>query len=155
MRGNFEKRVSVVMFFMVALLIFTGSLASGATKGSAVRNLDKGSYCHLERPEQVAVNGEADWKALWERVSAGRLPKSSPPEVDFSHETAIAVFMGQKNSGGYGVEVVSLVKDGDETVITYRERVPAEGMMVSMAVTSPYHIVAVPKVTGKVIFKRI
>ena len=40
-------------------------------------------------------------------------------------------------------------------VIEYRERVPAAGDIVTQAITSPFHIVRVPRFDGSIRFRKI
>jgi len=49
------------------------------------------------------VNTKADWLALWAQHSPG----SQAPSVDFSKHTVVAIFAGQRNTGGFTVQLSS------------------------------------------------
>jgi len=109
----------------------------GAGMVTVVHDLMSG----IERPRQVAVQDEADWADLW-RAHAGT---SSPPPVDFSRHTVLAVFLGTRTSGGFDVEITGVRQDGAVTVVEWVERRPAPGQVAAMVITSPAHIVTVPR----------
>lgn len=65
------------------------------------------------------------------------------PSVDFNKNNVVAVFMGQKSSGGYSISVRKVTVEGNTaTVEVYRSS--PEGM-ATMALTAPYTIVVIPK----------
>jgi len=136
----------------IAVVLMIGGMASADKEG--MRTVSKGNYCAIEKREQQVINNEADWNALWERMNAGVLPVPERPAVSFEKETLIAVFTGVHNSGGYSIEITGMESREALTTIGIREKTPAADMMVSMSLTSPYHIVALPKLSGKIEFKK-
>jgi hypothetical protein len=67
---------------------------------------------------------------------------------------AIGVFSGSRPTAGHSVEVTRVEKQGDELVVTYRERGPAPDDMVAQVLTTPFHIVQTALHTGPVRFER-
>src|SRR5258708_22576876 len=65
----------------------------------------------------------------------GNLPKLD--EEFFKTNIVVAAFLGERNTGGYGVEI-NRFEDGRIYVV---ERVPTKGVMVTQMITSPYTIV--------------
>jgi|GEM_PF-1521314 len=57
--------------------------------------------------------------------------------------TYLVVYMGQRNSGGYFLEVDGIHKVGDEFMVTVQENEPGPDMMVTMAITYPWTVVLV------------
>jgi hypothetical protein len=81
--------------------------------------------------------------------SKGRmLGQSLPtPSVDFDAEHVVTIQMGQKPSGGFGIELAepdATLKDG-EALIRLRWIEPAPGSIVTQILTSPCLIVSLPK----------
>jgi hypothetical protein len=72
--------------------------------------------------------------------------------VNFDAVTVLAVFLGSRSTGGYGVEIVSTRVEGDALVVEYDERRPSPDAMVAQILTSPVHIVSVPRQAGAVRF---
>lgn len=95
----------------------------------------------------VEINSQDALNALYKELNLGEAPK-----VDFKKKMAVALFMGQKNSGGFSVTVSSvIVKNGIATVmVKYTE--PGPDDMVTSAITNPYCIAVIPK-TEKVVFE--
>eukprot|EP00585_Thalassiosira_rotula_P012761 CAMPEP_0196131004 /NCGR_PEP_ID=MMETSP0910-20130528/1174_1 /TAXON_ID=49265 /ORGANISM="Thalassiosira rotula, Strain GSO102" /LENGTH=235 /DNA_ID=CAMNT_0041390407 /DNA_START=69 /DNA_END=776 /DNA_ORIENTATION=+ len=84
--------------------------------------------------------------------SASSLLPSLPLEV-FDNRMVIAVFMGSRSTGGYGVEITSVDQKKDGLVVNFKTSAPAPGDMVSQAFTQPYHIVSVPTTDANVRFE--
>ncbi len=80
----------------------------------------------------VVATTAADWTALWRK--AGRAPPSALP----GGHLAVGIFLGQRNTGGFTVEIVSAGRAGDEFVVGYEESRPTG--MVTMALTHPWLI---------------
>ncbi|HEX4346381.1 MAG TPA: protease complex subunit PrcB family protein, partial [Vicinamibacterales bacterium] len=82
-------------------------------------------------------------------------PALPAPDVDFSREMVVGVFLGSRNSAGYSVEIVSVEKDAGGLVVRYRESAPGRRTLSEQIITSPSHLVAVPKTDGAVRFEKI
>jgi protease stability complex PrcB-like protein len=115
------------------------------------RSLDRGTLSEVSTPRQVAVRDEGAWEMLW-RVHAPTRP--SPP-VDFASEIVVGVFAGTRPSAGFGVEIVGYHLNGDDVVVQYRESSPPRGAITAQVLTTPYHLVVIPKRTGNVTFEKL
>ena len=115
------------------------------------RSLDKGAQSDVSSPRQVAIRDADAWKALWSQHAAGR----PLPAVDFGREMVVAVFMGTKSTGGFAVEIAGYRESGGDVVVQYRESSPGRGAITAQVLTSPYHLVAIPKRAGAVTFEKI
>ena len=105
----------------------------------------------IDEPMQATARTPAEWTALW-RKHAG---DAAMPKVDFASRTVVAVFMGTKMSGGYGVEITGTRQEKGATIVEYRERRPDRTQIVAQVLTSPAHIAAIPKVTGDIKFEKV
>lgn len=115
-----------------------------------VETVARESSSGVEAARQAVVNSAVEWAALW-REHAGNRPA---PAVDFKTRTVLAVFLGSRPSAGYAVEIVGTRTDAAGLVVEWRERAPERGMVAAQVMTSPGHIVLVPKVTGPVRFEK-
>ncbi len=79
----------------------------------------------------VAATG-SEWIALWRRI--GR----APPSTLADGRVAVGIFLGQRNTGGFTVEIVSAGRAGGEFVVGYEESRPTG--MVTMSITYPWLI---------------
>ena len=63
------------------------------------------------------------------------------------------ICMGEKNTGGYSLNVKEVNKVNDKTEIIIEEIVPSEGDVVTMAITNPTVIVEFPKYQDDITIK--
>lgn len=105
----------------------------------------KGYQSGYTEPAKLVIQNEDEWKKVWPQVSSPQLPKPALPEVNLETEIVIAVFMGERQTGGYGIEIRRVVKHKEEIVVHVEEQHPQPDSLVTMALTQPYHIVVIPK----------
>ena len=106
-----------------------------------MRSIDKGLNSEIDAARQVTVRTADEWSKLWAQHAGER----AKPAVDFSKDVVIAVFMGARPSAAYTVEIVGTRTEGATLVVSYKETRPAPGDVAAQILTSPFHIVAVPK----------
>jgi hypothetical protein len=97
------------------------------------------------------VRTAAEWNALWRQHS----PDREQPPVDFGREMVVAVFMGSRPTAGFNVEVVSAQVEEGVLVVRIRETRPPGDRVLAQVITSPYHLVAVPRHNGDVRFESL
>jgi len=124
------------MTWLMAMLL--GAVLQAAVP---VRSLDKGAMSQIDTARQAVARTAGEWDALWKQHAGDR----GKPPVDFSKEIVVAVFLGTRSSAGYSVEIVGAREEGSSLVVQYRESRPQPGAVAAQVLTSPYHVVAVPK----------
>ncbi len=83
----------------------------------------------------LLIESEEAWKSVWmERIG------SEAPGVDFSKYTALVVFLGSRNTGGYGIEFLPPALEEGSVILGWREKKPAPGGFVIQAFTQPYAV---------------
>jgi hypothetical protein len=129
-------------------LIFAGILsfvASGtmAAEQAPFVTLDKGFSSGIRERKFVVAKTEQEWQDLWRAHGAKVSPPKEPPSVDFEKEMVVAVFLGERHSGGYRIEIVRIEEDLQNRQLTvgWRETKPPPGAMTIQALTQPYQIV--------------
>jgi hypothetical protein len=116
---------------------------------SPLRVLEKGDQSNVDEPRQVAVRTAAEWKTLWRQHS----PDRDQPRVDFGRDMVVGVFLGSRTTAGFSVEIVSALVEQGVLVVRFRETRPQSDRIVAQVITSPYHLVAVPRHSGDVRFE--
>ena len=116
----------------------------------SVRTLDQGAASGIDAPRQVVARTAAEWQALWRQHA----PDKPVPAVDFAREMVVGVFLGERPTPGYRVDVSSLRVEGDALVVVYRETRPGRDRIAAQVLTSPYHLTAVPAHAGTVRFEQ-
>ncbi len=120
--------------------------------GLPVRTLDKGQSSQIDAARLASARTAGEWTKLWAAHDGSR-PR---PAVDFTKDVVAAVFLGSRPSAGYGVEIVRARQSGAMLVVSYKETRPAPDGVAAQVLTSPYHIVAIPKgSTTDVMFERV
>lgn len=94
----------------------------------------KGGYS-LSNGETLLIDSEDAWKALWKE----KVGQDAPP-VDFSNYSALAVFLGSRHTGGYGIEFLPPTREGTAIILGWQEKKPPPGGFVIQAFTQPYAI---------------
>jgi len=104
---------------------------------------------------QTVIRNQDEWKALWKRHSSTDTNPSPALIIDFNREMVVGIFLGEKPTGGYEVEIVRAEQRDSSLYFYYREKIPSPGAMVTQALTQPFHLVKVPKYENlQVIFRR-
>jgi hypothetical protein len=110
----------------------------------------RGSSSQILQPRQVVVQNADAWRALWKEHSATPLPADIP---DFTRETIVAVFLGQRPTAGYAVEITGVRAEGGGFVAEYVERKPPSNASTAQVLTSPFHIVRIPTTGAPIVFR--
>ena len=136
-----------------ALALFTTVFASMSMSAQtpSFTNLVKGNMSEQQLARQVTVRTAAEWKALWKEHA----PTAKMPDVDFSKDMVVGIFLGSKPSEGYDVEIVGVRNEGKDVVIEYVQKEPGRGTLAAQILTEPFHLVTVPKHAGMVRFVHV
>lgn len=121
-----------------------GLLPADAAPGTYWR----GDASQAAERSYLVVRGDKEWSDLWARVGEAA-PAGLP-----SDRMAVAIFMGPRDTAGYGVSIERAEKGGDTLTVGYRERVPGPAEAVALVRTSPYAIRLLPRTEGAVKFQR-
>lgn len=66
-------------------------------------------------------------------------------KVDFKKKDVLVLYQGQKNTGGYVIDIESLKNENHTIIVKKREINPKKGELTTTAITSPYCIALIPK----------
>jgi len=118
------------------------------------QTIDQNAMSGIEQKEDHVITEDKQWSRLWAKIHSNESPVPNMQQIDFSKVNVLAVFMGMKNSGGFGIEIKKVVDTGKQIVAVVEQITPPEGAMVTMALTQLYHIVTIENPEGKpVVFK--
>ena len=65
--------------------------------------------------------------------------------IDLDQNNVLLMHLGQRNTGGYGIEIEKIYEKKNVLYIKTKEIKPAKGAMTTMALTNPFTIVLIPK----------
>ena len=118
------------------------------------QTIEKGYFSMHKSPAYYVIQNEDEWTNVWNSHDIS-IPQRSPPEVNFSESTVIAVFMGEFNTGGYGIEIKNILDIDHLVVVKVEKTYPGKGCCVIEAFTHPYHIVKTDKVYKEITFETV
>jgi len=96
-----------------------------------------------DKPGHETIRSQEKLAALYKELNVEEVP-----QIDFASFNVVVLYMGQKNTGGYSIDVANVGISGDTAYIKKIEAAPED--MATMALTYPYVIVKIPK-TDKVV----
>lgn len=141
----------LTLFLLCCAASAVGCSSHAASKGSAAVNTQwSGAFSDHASTTTRVVKTQPEWDALWQQAR-----REPPRALNATREMAVAVFLGERRTGGYTVEIVSTAEKGGKFVIEYREFTPPPDMMVTQALTQPWAIAAVPRSDLPVVFQKL
>jgi hypothetical protein len=125
------------------------------------RTIARGANSGYPTASQLVIDNPKEWASVWQQHTSNIIPSPPVPDVDFTDNKVVAVFMGEKRTGGYSVEILTVEtksseqKDLASLVITVADRQPKPGEIVQEVITHPYHIITIPQsAANKVLFQQ-
>jgi len=122
-----------------------------AMQAANLETIARDNMSNVEDAKQAVARTQAEWAALW-RLHAGDQPL---PKIDFTKRTVVAVFLGTRPTAGYAVEVSGATPAGKTMVVEWREQAPKPGNILAQVITSPAHLVSLPKFDGEITFRKV
>ncbi len=141
------------MYFVLALMVIASCKSQQKTsmkeENLQMTELEAGPYSGIEEAKDLVIDNEQEWKELWAQYGKNTIPAPETPEIDFEKELVIACFIGMQNSGGHEVIIREVYLD-DNTLIIKRDHIsPGINCIVTFAITQPYCMIRIPKVSFK------
>jgi hypothetical protein len=119
-----------------------------------ITTLNQGQFSQVHVASQEAIVDEVRWREVWKMVNAHQLTPYPLPEIDFTLNSVLAVFMGNMPTGGYSVFVrMAYVVENQVMVHTDYIR-PAHHCLVPQVLTAPFHLVKIPVPNAQVLFEK-
>ena len=137
------------------LIAMAASDAQPATQVT-FQTVEKGIYSGVKGRLQVVIREQSEWQNLWRRHASIKANQTPPPAIDFGDQIVVAVFLGDKPTGGYETAVISAERNNGALTVSFSEKEPRPGAITTQAFTQPFHIVrvAIPR-AEKVVFRRL
>jgi len=116
--------------------------AAGEEKGSSRQPtfevLSESAYQGRENESFEIVKDKATLEALYQSVNIENVPV-----IDFTQQRVVALFLGQKNSGGHAIKVKNVTEKDNKVYVEVEKLGPKPGENATMAITNPYTIVKI------------
>jgi hypothetical protein len=107
--------------------------------------IEKGFLSGITEKKNLIIRTEDEWAKLWNKHTSTRIPHPEAPVINFTENMILAVFMGQKPSGGFAVEITRVERCENELVVFFNEVEPPPDAVVTTVLTQPYHIIRIER----------
>jgi hypothetical protein len=145
--GRAAEKVAALALAGVAVVASCARAGPGGPAGTAqpLETLLAEPYSGLAEARREVLRDEAGWARVWAEIHAGVTPEPPLPQVDFTSHMLVAVALGTRPSGGYGVKVASVTVRGEQLLVSVVETCPARGARVITSLTQPVAVVRLPR----------
>ncbi|WP_320814733.1 protease complex subunit PrcB family protein [Flavobacterium sp.] len=132
--------------FFVFLSITLFSCSSGMDKSNVIyKVLHSGQNTLIENKEFLLIENNEDYISAIEKLNIDESDFDNLLNVDFKSNNVCILFLGQRSTGGYSIDVDYIKKKQKTLYIKAKELTPEKHSNVITAITNPYCIVAIPK----------
>lgn len=106
------------------------------------------------RIEPRTIRSNDDWAEMWSLIYRGVTPPPPIPKVDFTTSTVLALFAGERRTGGYQITITRILNDRGTLRVIAQETTPGQGCFVAQVLTYPYQMVQIPKLNQRIKLER-
>lgn len=106
-----------------------------------------GDSCEMREAQQLVIRSEDALQELWRTAGLRSL---AVPEVDWRREMIGAIFLGEKPTGGYEIQLRELQRPADALVVKYAVQTPQGPAAAQL--TQPFLIFRLPAANAPVRF---
>lgn len=110
-----------------------------------------GPLSNRATPSDVVVRSADEWERVWRSLPT----RQDPPSVSFDETMMVGIFVGNRPTAGYRIEVTGVRREGDAMVVSWREVEPGADVAVNQTVTTPFALAAVTRHDGPVRFEKV
>lgn len=103
-----------------------------------------GQYGGEMAPRAVAVMNAEQWQRLWRGLDR------KAPAMDFSKACAVVAYGGERPTGGFTLEFLEPLPQGEDVLIRWRVRAPSPETYTTQAIAHPWMVKVFPRPKGKV-----
>lgn len=130
---------------LLSLIVLFSCNTSKTGKSVTHQVLTDSNYRGKKVESYEVIDNPEDLKKLYAVVKDELVP-----DVDFASNRVVALFMGEKSSGGFSIAIESVREEKSKVIVKIKKSYP-DGM-ASMALTQPY-VIAKINTTKKIEFE--
>ncbi|MCF6280313.1 MAG: protease complex subunit PrcB family protein [Flavobacteriaceae bacterium] len=112
------------------------------------------SHGGYETSKYLVIKDHKSLQEIYGKVNRMRRPGIPVPEIDFKNEMVIALFMGEKNSGGYSIAIDKITSLSDYKVEFLLKETKPEGMATTV-ICQPFTFYKTLRTDKEVVFKKV
>jgi hypothetical protein len=111
-----------------------------------------GTQSGITSQANLVIQDSQAWVDLWYQHMLFMVEPMPAPEIDFSSNIVVAVFMGEVNTGGYALHIYEVMETESTIVVKMERTEPGPTCIVPQVLTQPYHIVQIAKTEKPITF---
>jgi PrcB C-terminal len=132
------------------LLVLTLGLAVPGAAPVQFTTLAEGQTSGVDEYREAVIRTPIELMRFWKQHAPGQ----KVPTVEFPKSMVVGVILGTRNTGGYRAVVTGVDRTGADLIVSWREDEPKPGLMLTQALTSPFHLVTIEQAPGAVKFTK-
>ncbi|WP_430400678.1 protease complex subunit PrcB family protein [Flavobacterium sp.] len=126
--------------------------SSGVNRSNvSFKTLSSGQNSSIENKEYLLIEDNEAYIEVIEKLNIDESDFNNLLNVDFKSNNVCILFLGQRNTGGYAIEVDYLIKKQKTLYIKTKEISPEKHSNVITVITNPYCIITIPKIQSIVL----
>lgn len=142
-------KILPILFIIISSCTTPKGIVTQPTFSTIYKNTnggtDKAGYLHI-------TSNEAYIKLI-EALKIDESEYNNLVSVNFNTNDVVVIYQGQKNTGGYSIDVAEIHWANEILMVKTIETIPETGKPVTMVITSPYCITLIPKAKSVTLIK--
>ncbi|MBE2228613.1 MAG: protease complex subunit PrcB family protein [Ignavibacteria bacterium] len=148
------KNLFVILAMVLLTAVYPGCSNSGSDDSKVPSEIVlDGMYSAIEEKREVLITNNEQFQSLMNEIYRNMDQMPRFPVVDFTKNSVVAVFIGERPNGGYMVSIDSITEGSRYVNVNVVETTPGPNCMTTQAITRPFAIVKIPKTDNKPVFK--
>jgi hypothetical protein len=108
----------------------------------AFQNVDQSTRSQIRGPQNVVIKDAATFSALWTAHTGNTVPE---PVIDFQRHMVLGSFLGKRMNGCYSTDIMNVYRTGQKITVQRVDWEPGEGLVCTLAIVSPAHLVKIER----------
>ena len=105
------------------------------------------------KKENIIISSKEEWKSFLLKIdTTNKVSETFENAIDFSRDMIIVCIDKVRNTGGFSIEVIDIVNEGDTFLVKVKSTGPKPMDMVTSAIMQPYHIVKISTTSKEIKF---
>jgi len=100
----------------------------------------------------VVADGQS-WAGTWAQLYSGTQPKPPQPDIDFTKDCVIVAALGGRPTGGFGINIDSIVGYNGGTVVYVTTSAPGPNSATTQLFTQPVELVRLTRPPEPIVFQ--
>ncbi len=115
--------------------------------------MGNGGGSEMDISDFRVIRDEETFREVWGMINPSLGSDSGMPEIDFDEHLILSARMGQQPSSGYEIEILDVIENEETIRVPIQSTRPGRTCVTLTVITSPHHIVKIPRTDREIIFE--